>query len=76
MLCEEDDEDDEGDDGGDGGGDISPFNLPSGGATRKGSSAPLFGLGVEVLSPQPFLISRYISSTMAWSVLTFYKLRF
>ena len=47
----EDDEDDEGDDGGDGGGGISPFPLPYGGATRKGSSAPLSGLGVEMLSP-------------------------
>ena len=61
----EDDEDDEGDDGGDGGEGISPFPLPSIGATITGSSTPLIGLGVEVLSPQPFLNSKYISSTMA-----------
>ena len=51
VLCEEDDEDDEGDDEGDGGEGVSPFPLPSGGATRKAYSVPLSGLGVEVLSP-------------------------
>ena len=65
VLCEEDDDEDDDDDGGDGGGGIPPFPLSSGGADRKGLSTPLSSLGVEVLSPQPFLNSRYISSTMA-----------
>jgi len=69
FLEELEDDEDEDDDGGDGGGVIAPFPLPSGGATRKGSSNPLSGLGVEVIPPQPFLNSRYISSTMVWSVL-------
>ena len=67
SLCEEDDN--EGDDGVDGGEGYSSFLLPSGWATRRGSSTPLSCLEVDDSSPLPLLNSLYISSTMALMVM-------